>query len=65
MGVASLSMASPDLPRVKRVIRAFRQDQARQLLHQSLRLEDADDVRRLVTDALDRAGLAELVRAGR
>jgi signal transduction protein with GAF and PtsI domain len=64
MGVTSLSMAGPDLPRVKQVIRSFRQDQAHRLLDQTLRLEDASEVRRLVTEALDRAGLGGLVRAG-
>ncbi|MCG6863482.1 MAG: hypothetical protein LJE70_19815 [Chromatiaceae bacterium] len=65
MGVASLSMAGPNLPRVKQVIRACRQDQTRQRLHQTLRLEDASEIRRLVTEALDRAGFGGLVRAGR
>ena len=64
MGVTSLSMAGPDLPRVKQVIRSFRQDQAHRLLDQTLRLQDASEVRRLVTEALDRAGLGGLVRAG-
>lgn len=64
MGVESLSMAGPDLPRVKRVIRTFSQVQARQLVDQTLRLEDASEVRGVLTDALDQAGLGGLVRAG-
>jgi len=58
-------VAAPDLPRVKRVIRAFCQDEARQLLHQTLRLEYASEIRRLVTEALDCAGVGGLVRTGR
>jgi phosphotransferase system enzyme I (PtsP) len=64
MGVTSLSMAGPDLPRVKLVIRAFREDRARQLLGRMLRFEDASEVRFLVTEAFDRAGVGGLVRAG-
>jgi hypothetical protein len=44
-------MAGPELSRVKQVIYAFRQDQARQLLGQTLRLGDASEIRRLVTEA--------------
>jgi phosphotransferase system enzyme I (PtsP) len=64
MGVESLSMPGPDLPRVKRVIRTFSQVQARQLVDRTLRLEDASEVRGVLTDALDQAGLGGLVRAG-
>lgn len=65
MGVESLSMAVPDLPRVKQVIRAFSKQQARELVDHVLHLEEAIEVRRLLTDALDRAGMGGLVRAGR
>jgi phosphotransferase system enzyme I (PtsP) len=58
-------MAGPDLPRVKQVIRACRRDQARRLLGEALRLEDASEVRHLATEALDRAGVGGFVRAGR
>lgn len=64
MGVEGLSMSGPDLPRVKQVIRTFSQAHARQLVDQILLLEDANEVRVLLTDALDRAGLGGLVRAG-
>ena len=65
MGVESLSMPGPDLPRVKRVIRTFSQVQARQLVDRTMRLEDASEVREVLTDALDQAGLGGLVRAGK
>jgi len=64
MGVDNLSMAGPDLLPVKQVIRSFTKAHASELLDQALRLEDASEVRGLLTDALDRAGLGGLVRAG-
>jgi phosphotransferase system enzyme I (PtsP) len=63
MGVTTLSMASPSLPRVKWVIRSFTQRRARELLDEALLMEDAVQVRRMLNNALEQAGLGVLVRA--
>lgn len=65
MGVETLSVARPELLRIKKVIRAFPRTQARYLLDRALHMEDASEVRSLLTDALDQAGLGGLVRVGR
>lgn len=64
MGVEKLSLAGPALPRIKRVIRTLSWLDACELLKQSLQMEAASEVRELLTDAFDRAGLGGLVRAG-
>jgi phosphotransferase system enzyme I (PtsP) len=65
MGIDNLSMAASNLPRVKWVIRSFTQERAGKLLGQALEVEDAADVRHLLNDALQHAGLERLVRGGR
>jgi phosphotransferase system enzyme I (PtsP) len=61
MGVESLSMASPSLPRVKQAIRTFTRQHARELSAEALRTEDAAAVHRILVDAFDRAGLSSLL----
>ncbi|MCB1864603.1 MAG: phosphoenolpyruvate--protein phosphotransferase [Chromatiales bacterium] len=65
MGVDELSMSGGNLLRVKAVVRAIRQTQARALLDSVLALETGNDVRHVVRAALEEAGLGGLVRAGR
>lgn len=65
MGVDHLSMAASDLPRIKQVIRSFNKADAMQVLNQVLQLDDARDIHPLLTDALDRAELGGLIRAGK
>ncbi len=65
MGIDNLSMAASNLPRVKWMIRSFTQEHARELLGKALEMEDATDVRHLLNEALQHAGLAGLVRAGK
>jgi len=65
MGVDSLSMNAANLPRVKWVIRSFSAEQARALLDEALQFDSADDVRRILYGALERAGVGGLVRAGK
>ncbi|MCB1858677.1 MAG: phosphoenolpyruvate--protein phosphotransferase [Gammaproteobacteria bacterium] len=64
MGVDSLSMSAGSLLRVKWVIRSFSRSHARQLLQAALRMEDVQQVRRLMEGALEDVGLGGLVRAG-
>jgi phosphotransferase system enzyme I (PtsP) len=61
MGVDSLSMTASRLPRIKWVLRSFRQDHARELLARALALEEQAAVRELVQRALHEAGLSALV----
>lgn len=63
MGFRHLSMTAAYIGRAKRVIRTVDRGRAHALLEQALALENAADVRRLVRAELERAGLAELVRA--
>lgn len=59
MGLVTLSMASPSLPRVKQVLRAFRYGEARDLLKEALAMESAEEVHQLLTVALQRADFSE------
>jgi phosphotransferase system enzyme I (PtsP) len=65
LGVDSLSMSAGSLLKVKWVVRSFSVARARQLVHAALRMEDAQQVRRLVEGALDDMGLGGLFRPGR
>ena len=62
MGVEHLSMAAPNLPKVKWVIRSFSHRQAQSLLAQALQMEEATDIRQLLNRALAEMGLSRLVR---
>lgn len=63
MGIDSLSMASPRLPRAKRVIRSFTQHHAHELLQEALGMSNATAIRSLLNGALRQAGLEMLVKA--
>ena len=65
MGTEGLSMAASNIPRIKWVIRSFTRKRAEELLHFALKLENPEDVRRLLNEALEQAGLGGLVRAGK
>ncbi|KAB7623036.1 phosphoenolpyruvate--protein phosphotransferase [Alkalilimnicola sp. S0819] len=65
MGVNSLSMSVANLLRVKWVVRSFRYDHALRLLEQALPMDHPEQVRALLHDTLDEAGLGGLVRAGK
>jgi phosphotransferase system enzyme I (PtsP) len=65
MGIDSLSMNAASLPRIKWVIRSFARAHARELLDEALRLESGEEIRRLINNALERAGVGGLVRAGK
>ncbi|MDF2182481.1 phosphoenolpyruvate--protein phosphotransferase [Neptuniibacter sp. CAU 1671] len=64
MGVSSLSLSAGDLPRIKWTIHSFSRQQARALLRQVLKLEQASAIRSLLTQALVDAGLNTLVHPG-
>jgi phosphotransferase system enzyme I (PtsP) len=65
MGVHALSMNAGSLVRIKWVVRNFSRAKARELLESARQCEDAGCVRRLMTEALEEAGLIGLVRPGK
>lgn len=65
MGVDSLSMSAGSLLRVKWVVRSISRARARQLLQAALRMEEAYQVKRFMTAALEDLGLGGLVRPGK
>lgn len=65
MGIDSLSMSVSSLSRVKWVIRSFTRAQARALLEEVLRLDDAAAIRQRLRAALEQAGLGGLIRGGK
>ncbi|MDS4070329.1 MAG: phosphoenolpyruvate--protein phosphotransferase [Candidatus Competibacter sp.] len=62
MGADSLSAGPTSVPRVKWAIRSFTLAEARELARQALELDTVRQIRRLIDDALQRAGLGEIVR---
>ncbi len=64
MGIDTLSMASPSLPRVKRAIRAFSRRLAQELSAAALSADDVTEVHRLLEDAFEKAGLGSLLAPG-
>jgi phosphotransferase system enzyme I (PtsP) len=65
MGVDSLSMSSASLLRVKWAVRSFSMPEVQNLLDEAWKLEDASEVRALLHNTLEEAGMGGLVRAGR
>ena len=65
MGIDSLSVSVSAIPRVKWVIRSFSTDRAEALLAQCRLLENPEQIRSLLNNALVQAGLGGLVRAGK
>ncbi|MGE0384460.1 MAG: phosphoenolpyruvate--protein phosphotransferase [Gammaproteobacteria bacterium] len=63
MGFTWLSVTAYNLSRVKRILRTITRERARRLLDAAFELDDGAAVRALVRGELERAGLAELVRA--
>ncbi len=61
MGVDGLNPSAVSVPRVKWAIRSFTHAAARELARQALELDTVRQIRRLLDDALRRAGLGEIV----
>lgn len=61
MGVDTLSMASPRIPRIKKVIRTVSRRHAEELLNEALSLRTAAAVPWLLKGAIDTAGWGMLV----
>lgn len=65
MSIDSLSTSAASLPRVKWLIRNFSQNEAEELVEKALEMKDADVIKDMLTDSLEKKGLGGLVRAGR
>jgi len=65
MGIDTISVSTAASARIKWVIRSFSRDVAKTLLENALRKRNAQEVRRLVQDAIEKAGLGGLVHAGK
>ena len=65
MGFDTLSMSARLLPRIKWVIRNFSMKKAKELLEEMLKMDDPKDIRLHLENALEKAGLGGLIRAGR
>ena len=63
MGIGSLSMSAGSLPRAKKVIRSFSQQELVAIKQQALELYEPEEVRELYTARLDEKGLGDLIRA--
>jgi phosphoenolpyruvate-protein phosphotransferase len=61
MGVRTLSMSAAKLTRIKALIRSVSSQQAEQLLHQALTIDNSKGIRRLVSDELATLGLSTLL----
>jgi phosphotransferase system enzyme I (PtsP) len=57
LGVDSLSMASPSIPRVKRALCGFTRQRAQELVVKAIALEDPQQIHLLLNTALEEAGL--------
>ena len=65
MGFDALSLSGKQLPRTKWLIRNFTMARARQVLAEVLTMDDATEIRYHLEQALEDAGLAGLIRAGK
>ena len=65
IGADSLSLSAGDLPRIKRVIRTFTYELARELWEKSLQFDSRTPIRELLTKELDNQGLGGLIRPGK
>jgi phosphotransferase system enzyme I (PtsP) len=64
MGFDSLSASPGNLPRVKWIIRHLTMDKAREILWRVMKNDNPKTIRAELKEALEKAGLSELVRAG-
>jgi phosphotransferase system enzyme I (PtsP) len=65
MGIHSLSMSVASLSRVKWVIRNIAFEQAEEILSEVLTMDNVRQIRQLLTNKLEFAGMGGLVRAGK
>lgn len=65
MGFDSLSMNARSLLRVKKVVRSFKWDYAKQLLKEVLQMDNAKEIRAHMELVMEKANLGSLIRAGK
>jgi phosphotransferase system enzyme I (PtsP) len=65
LGMSTLSMSAPNLPRTKWVIRNISQQRAREALKKVLEMEDVQSIRRYLNKILEQEGVGGLLRVGK
>ncbi|MBC8209543.1 MAG: phosphoenolpyruvate--protein phosphotransferase [Gammaproteobacteria bacterium] len=65
LGIESLSMSAGSIPRAKKVIRSFSQEEMRAYIAEAKNMNDAQDVKGFYIEKLDERGLGGLIRAGK
>jgi phosphotransferase system enzyme I (PtsP) len=65
MGIDSLSMSGGSLLRIKWVVRSFSHQRVREILDRGLEMEDGRQVRSMMIEEIERAGIGGLIRAGK
>lgn len=65
MGMDTLSMSASSMLRIKWVVRSISLQQSRELLFRALEMERPEEVRAMLNEALNQAGLGGLLRAGK
>jgi len=65
MGIDSLSMSGGSLLRIKWVVRSFSHQRVREILDRALEMEDGRQVRSMMIEEIERAGIGGLIRAGK
>lgn len=65
MGYDALSMNAASIPRIKWVVQNIRQAEAEDLLRRALKMDDSAHIYRLLEQAVEKAGLGGLLRAGK
>lgn len=65
LGFDALSMNAASLPRVKWVIRNFKLETAKDILHKIMKMAHAHQIHDALVSELDKAGLGGLIRAGK
>jgi phosphotransferase system enzyme I (PtsP) len=64
-GIDSLSMSGGSLLRIKWVVRSFSHQRVREILDRALEMEDGRQVRSMMIEEIERAGIGGLIRAGK
>ena len=65
LGVDSLSMSAANVGRIKKVVRTFSRRSAQSIVDAALAMENAEEVRQLLEQRIEEAGLGGLIRAGK
>ena len=65
MGIDRLSMSAGSLLRIKWVVRSFSLQRAQEIFERALEMEDGREIRAMMIQEIERAGIGGLIRAGK